>query len=126
MFASLLRFWLKGWIYELYISPTFHFKYYGFEWVQSLGEPGMYVLFALVMLASVCMFIGYKYRLSALAFFIGFTYIELIDKTTYLNHYYFISLVSFLMVFLPANRYFSLDAKLSPKLQTRKNTSLVN
>lgn len=120
MFASLLRFWLKGWIYELYISPTFHFKYYGFEWVQSLGEPGMYVLFALVMLASVCMFIGYKYRLSALAFFIGFTYIELIDKTTYLNHYYFISLVSFLMVFLPANRYFSLDAKLSPKLQTRK------
>ena len=32
------------------------------------------------------------------------------DKTTYLNHYYFISLLSFLMIFLPAAVYFSVDA----------------
>ena len=120
MFASLLRFWIKGWIHELYILPSFHFKYYGFEWVQSFGNPGMYLLFALVMLASVFMFIGFKYRWAAVVLFIGFTYIELIDKTTYLNHYYFISLVSFIMMFVPANRYFSVDAKSNPNIQSRK------
>ena len=36
---------------------------------------------------------------------------ELIDQTTYLNHYYFVSLVSFLMIFLPLNRTASLDAR---------------
>ena len=31
------------------------------------------------------------------------------DKTTYLNHYYFISILSFLLIFLPANASFSVD-----------------
>jgi len=37
------------------------------------------------------------------------------DKTTYLNHYYFISVLSFLMIFLPAQAYFSLDAARNSK-----------
>ena len=53
--------------------------------------------------------IGLKYRLSIFLFFLSFTYIELMDKTTYLNHYYFISILSFLMLFIPANATFSLD-----------------
>ena len=32
------------------------------------------------------------------------------DKTTYLNHYYLISCISFLMIFLPASSYFSIDS----------------
>lgn len=32
------------------------------------------------------------------------------DKTTYLNHYYFVSILSFLLIFLPAGSYFSIDA----------------
>ncbi len=48
-------------------------------------------------------------------FFLSFTYIELIDKTTYLNHYYFISILSFLMIFLPANACFSIDNILRKK-----------
>ncbi|MFL0132112.1 HTTM domain-containing protein, partial [Tenacibaculum maritimum] len=42
------------------------------------------------------------------------------DKTTYLNHYYFISLVSFMLIFLPASAYFSIDAKLNSKLSYQK------
>ena len=37
------------------------------------------------------------------------------DKTTYLNHYYFISMLSFLMIFLPLNASFSLDNYLNKK-----------
>jgi hypothetical protein len=53
--------------------------------------------------------LGYRYKLSAITLFLSFTYIEAMDKTTYLNHYYFISVVSLLLCFLPANADFSLD-----------------
>jgi len=37
------------------------------------------------------------------------------DKTTYLNHYYFVSVISFMMLFLPCNAQFSLDAIVKKK-----------
>ena len=109
MLVSLVRFWNNGWIESIYIDPEFHFKYYGFEWVKSLGKFN-YLLFIICSLSSICIMIGYKYVYACILFFLSFTYIELIDKTTYLNHYYFISVVSFLMIFLPANIYFSIDS----------------
>lgn len=114
MFGSIVRFWLNGWIYDLYIKPNFYFTYYGFEWVKPLGETGMYFLFATMAFAALMMMMGFLYRFSALLFFVTFTYVELIDKSNYLNHYYFISVVAFLMVLLPAGRFFSVDTWLSP------------
>ena len=110
MFISILRFWAKGWIETVYIKPNFHFKYYGFEWVSSLGDY-IYLLFGVCAVASLFVALGFKYRWSIIIFFFSFTYIELIEKTTYLNHYYFISLLSFVMIFLPAQRTFSVDAR---------------
>ncbi len=115
MLASIIRFTLKGWIYTLYIKPVFYFNYYGFEWVKPLGNPGMYILFLIMALAALFLMLGLFYRFSALVFFITFTYVELIDKTNYLNHYYFVSIVAFLLVLLPAGRYFSLDVLRKPE-----------
>ncbi len=109
IFVGLIRFAAYGWIDKFYIQPDFFFSYYGFEWVQPLGE-ATYLLFALCGLAALGVTFGYRYRLSAILLFLSFTYIELMDKTTYLNHYYFISLVCFLLIFLPAGAYFSVDA----------------
>lgn len=110
MLGSIIRFWAYGWIEKLYLEPQFHFSYYGFEWVKPLGM-ATYALFVLCGLSALGIALGYKYRISAVVFFLSFTYIELMDKTTYLNHYYFISAVAFLLIFLPANTYFSWDAK---------------
>ena len=52
------------------------------------------------------------------------TYVELIDQTTYLNHYYFVSLVSFLMIFLPLNRTVSLDARWASGGRSEQTTLL--
>ena len=112
--AAAVRFAAKGWIYELYIEPAHHFTYTGFWWVQPWPGWGMYVHFGLLGLASLCVAIGFKYRLSIAAFFLLFTYVELIDKTTYLNHYYLVSLLSGLMVFMPLNRWWSIDAWRDP------------
>ena len=109
MVFSVIRFWSYGWIDKLYLQPSFSFSYYGFEWVQPLGI-FTYGLFAVCGISALCVALGYKYRVAVIFFFLSFTYIELMDKTTYLNHYYFVSCVSFMMIFLPAHRYFSIDA----------------
>lgn len=112
MLLSIIRFWAKGWIESLYITPLYHFSYLGFDWVKPVGSY-TYLIFAICGLAAFLVAIGYQYRLAIILFFLSFTYIELMDKTTYLNHYYFVSLVSFIMIFLPANVYASVDAKLN-------------
>ncbi len=119
MFASIIRFWLNGWIEKLYITPKFHFSYYNFEWVKPLGD-FTYLLFIICGLAALFIAFGYKYRIAIITFFLSFTYIELMDKTTYLNHYYFISILSFLLIFLPANAYFSVDAWKNSKVAFQK------
>lgn len=108
MLYSIIRFWAHGWINTLYLEPSFHFSYYGFDWVRPLGYL-TYAIFAVCGLTALFIALGFKYRISILVFFLSFTYIELMDKTTYLNHYYFISMLSFLLIFLPAARYFSID-----------------
>ncbi len=112
MLFTTVRFWAKGWIYDLYIAPPFHFKYYGFEWVQALPGDWMYAVFALMALAALGIALGLYYRISAILFFLTFTYVELLDVANYLNHYYFVSLVALLLIFLPANRLSSLDVRL--------------
>lgn len=114
MLFSIVRFWSYGWIDTLYIQPAFHFSYYGFEWVKPFGIY-TYLLFIICGVASIFIALGYRYKMAMLVFFLSFTYIELMDKTTYLNHYYFISVLSFLMIFLPANAYFSIDAAKNPQ-----------
>ena len=117
-FFAVCRFAAKGWISELYIEPVHHFTYSGFWWVQAWPSWGMYLHFALLGLASLGVALGYRYRLSITAFFLLFTYVELIDKTTYLNHYYWVSLASLLMIFLPLHRTASLDAMRNPSLRS--------
>lgn len=114
MFFGIIRFWSYGWIKKLYLEPQFHFTYYGFEWVRPLGNY-TYLIFALCGVSALMVAIGYKYRIAILLFFLSFTYMELMDKTTYLNHYYFVSVLSFLMIFLPAHKYYAVDCYASAK-----------
>jgi hypothetical protein len=115
MFAGTVRFWFNGWIDDLYVKPGFYFSYMGFEWVCPLGNTGMHLLFGVMLLATILVAIGLFYRVAIVVFFLSFTYIELIDVTNYLNHYYFISLMAFFMIWLPAACVFSVDARLKPR-----------
>ena len=120
MLFGTLRFILNGWVQDLYITPDFYFGYYGFEWIKPLPDNWMYVPFVLIVLSSIGILIGAFYRISASIFFLAFTYVELLDKTNYLNHYYFVSLVALLMIFVPAHRDFSIDVKLNPSILLKK------
>jgi hypothetical protein len=114
---SITRFWMNGWIDQLYIEPQYFFPFYGFEFVKPLGDY-TYILFLICGISAFFVAIGLFYRIASVLLFLSFTYIELIDKSTYLNHYYFISLILLLMMFLPANRYFSVDAFKNKKINS--------
>lgn len=118
MLYSIMRFYFMGWIEKVYINPKFHFKYYGFEWIPDLGE-FTYILFFICAITSIMITLGLKYKLSIILFFCSFTYIELLEKTVYLNHYYFISILSFLLIFLPLNAAFSFDNLISNTKETK-------
>jgi hypothetical protein len=114
---GIIRFWNKGWIEDLYISPKYYFPFYGFDFVVPLGSY-TYLLFAVCGISALFFALGLFYRLASISLFLSFTYIELIDKSTYLNHYYFISMICLLMIFLPAHVFFSIDAKINKKLHS--------
>ncbi len=117
MLISTVRFWLLGWIEDQYITPVFHFKYYGFEWVEPLNAIGMYAVFIVMGISALGIMLGAFYRLSAITFFLLFTYVELLDKAYYLNHYYFVSITAFLLTLVPAHRYFSVDVWRNPSIE---------
>ena len=109
MFISIIRFVYNDWVKTLYLEPSFHFSYSGFEFIQVPGAY-TYLLFALCGISAFLISLGYKYRLACFVFLFSFLYIELLDKTYYLNHYYFISILAFILIFLPAHVSYSVDS----------------
>lgn len=109
MMFAVVRFFAYGWIEDFYVMPEFHFPFV--PGVQPWGGVGMYVHFAVMGLSAALFASGRFYRQALLLFLILFIYVELIDKTTYLNHYYFVSLLAFLLILAPANQAFVLGKK---------------
>jgi len=118
MFWEVYRYFTHNWISRYYIEPTIYFTYYGFSWVKPWPGRGMYIHFFILGLLAACILAGFFYRIAASLFFLGFSYVFLLDQTRYLNHFYLVCLVSFLLVFLPAERALSVDALLRPKIRS--------
>lgn len=117
MFVGTVRFIASGWLERLYLEPRFHFKYWGFEWVHVPGEAGLYLLYAGIALAALMVSLGAFYRIAIISFWCLFTYAELMDITTYLNHYYFVSLLALILCFLSPHRTWSIDVWRNPSLR---------
>ncbi|MBA2623024.1 MAG: HTTM domain-containing protein [Chthoniobacterales bacterium] len=119
MLWEVSRYFRYGWIHPQWIEPQFLFKYYGFSWVRPWLGNGMYIHWWALGGLAAFITIGFLYRLSTALFFLGFTYCFLLDQATYLNHFYLICLLSFLLIFLPANRALSADAWFRPRLRAQ-------
>ncbi|MCH2042628.1 MAG: HTTM domain-containing protein [Saprospiraceae bacterium] len=106
-----------GWVDKFYIQPKFLFKFYPFVQVEPMDSLGMYLLFIALVIAAICITIGLFYTWAVTFFLFGFVYTEFLDVTHYLNHYYLVSLLLFLALFLPANRAYAVDVWRNPKLK---------
>ena len=116
LFFSTARTIQKGWVTAFYVEPSFHFGF--ISWLEPLSANGMHTVFILLLLSALGITLGFFYRISAPVFCLLFTYVELLDKTYYLNHYYLVSLLCFWLALVPANRQYSLDVLLFPKIRT--------
>lgn len=113
---STIRTAQKGWIEALYIDPIYHFGF--FTGLKPLGAEGMNLVFLLLGLSAVGILLGLFYRISTLLFFLLFIYVELLDKTYYLNHYYLVTLLTFWLLLAPAHRWYSLDTLIFPNIKS--------
>ncbi|NNE28985.1 MAG: HTTM domain-containing protein, partial [Saprospiraceae bacterium] len=86
----------KDWVERYFIDPDFYFTFQGFGWVSPLEGNAMYVFFLILGILAFCIMLGLFYRTSIVLFFFGFAYLFLLDKTNYLNHFYLITLLSFI------------------------------
>jgi len=107
---EVIRYFSAGWIQEFWERPQFHFHYVGFGWVEALPAPGMQILWGVLGVCAVLMAVGAAYRIAAAVFAVGFGYTFLIEAATYLNHFYFLFLLTVVLAIVPANRVWSVDA----------------
>lgn len=108
---SSLRFLAKGWVGTLYVQPEHHLTYRWFEWVEPLPAPFMHLHMIGLAGLGVAIALGYRFRLALGLFLIGFAYTELIDAALYLNHYWFVTMAGVLLLLLPVQHHWSLDAR---------------
>lgn len=110
MLVLVARYFAYGWIDAYFVRPEYHFKYPGFEWVPVWPAPWIYLHFVLMGLCALAILLGWRYQIATALFFVLFSHFHLMDLTIYLNHYYLVSLLSFLMIWIPAHSCWSLDA----------------
>lgn len=113
--VSMIRFLAYGWIDTFFVNPRFHFKYWGFHWVEPLPGWAMHGLFWALLALALMVAFGLFFRVAITLFVLGFTYLQLIDVATYLNHYYLVSWLGLLLALSPADRVASLDAWRKPE-----------
>jgi hypothetical protein len=107
-----------GWVRRVLAEPEFTFNFIGFDFLQSLQGPGMYYYFVIMGLFGIMIMLGYRYRLSMFMYALMWTGVYFMQKSAYNNHYYLMMLLCWIMVFLPANRWLSIDANMNPSKKT--------
>lgn len=109
--AAALRTWSYGWADSLYATPTARFAYVGMGWVPQPGPGAMRLLLLVVAAAGLAVALGWRTRVSAFVLAVSFGWVEFIDATTYLNHYWLLTLLAVLAVPAPLGARWSLDAR---------------
>jgi len=115
---EVVRYFVHGWITRYYVVPTFHFTYYGFSWVRPWPAWGMHLHFALLGVCAAGVMLGWCYRAAAVGLWAAFSYVFLLDQARYLNHFYLLALITFLLMWLPAHRAWSIDAYRDRRLKS--------
>jgi hypothetical protein len=97
MAVAMVRLYTTGWLDELYLRPAFTFKYWGAAWAVVPPRWALLLLVGALVVCALALALGRFARAAALLFFLGFGYLELLDVTNYLNHYYLAALLALLL-----------------------------
>lgn len=113
LFWEVVRYFAHDRVYRYYIEPHHFFSYISL--LRPWAGSGMYWHFVLLGALSLLCAAGLFYRVAAPLLCAAFTYVFLLDRAQYLNHFYLICLLSLLLAVAPAHRAFSLDRLLAAR-----------
>jgi vitamin K-dependent gamma-carboxylase len=96
------------------VDVTCHFPYAWFEWLPVLPKNYFYGLVIMLGVAGAFLAAGLFYRISAALVFLIWGYLYAIEctRTYWMSYYYLELLTTFLLIWMPAARSFSLDSML--------------
>ena len=116
-FAILIQtyyFFTTNFINENIVKPLLLFPF--IEGIDPISETNLIILSYIMLCANIGMLLNKFNRLSTFIFFCCFTYFWILDKGYFNNHYYFISLICFLLIIV--NTRISFQKKIYiPKVQ---------
>ncbi|MBL0015434.1 MAG: HTTM domain-containing protein [Bacteroidetes bacterium] len=100
---------IKPYILEIVTNSKFFLTYDYFHWIKPLSPSVMESLFLAGTIAAAMMLVGLLNRFSSLIVFLVWTYMFMLCRGHYTNHYYLFSLVAFWMFMTDCNRWGSID-----------------
>lgn len=101
------------------LQSKFFFTYDGFHWIKPLEKLEALILFRVLYLSAVLFAAGLFYRLSAIIVFLGWTYLFLICKGHYNNHYYLYCLLPLIYCFIDGWKWGSVQTWVSKEVDLR-------
>lgn len=90
------------------LAPKILFGYEGFSWLPLFSGPVLQGILLSMAVGAILVALGWGMRLGALIHGLGLGYFLLQEKAYYNNHIYLFVLLSFMLVFTNADRFFSI------------------
>ena len=101
----------SNFVQEHIFESKIRFPFEYFEFLEPLPKDGMRWLLLLMLGATVFMILGRFFKIATFLYTVSFTYLWLLDKSYFNNHYYFITLLGFLLIFTQADSWGALKGK---------------
>lgn len=108
---DLWRYVAYGWVRDYYIDTQVQFTYFHLDFVRPWPGEWMFVHYALTSVVALAVAAGLYYRATSVLLFFGYLYIFLLEQSVYMNHHYLMVLFCFLLMWMPAERVFSVDRR---------------
>ena len=105
LFIQTFSFIQSDFVLENLFNTEIQFKFSLFESLSVLPFPATKFLMLLMLASTVFIAIGRSFKIACGFYFLSFTYFWLLDKSYFNNHYYFISLLTFLLLFTNADAW---------------------
>lgn len=110
MAIDIVRLYIKGNLHVYYLEPTMAFNYYFAAWIGQFSDQILIGLYWAGFILSICFMLGYRFKVTGLAFVLIQAYFFLSNPLNYLNHMYLAIIIGFLLWLTPSHKIWSLDS----------------
>lgn len=98
---------IKIMIPKYYLNPEFYIKWDFFSNIPVFSASTLYLFTGILFISALLITVGLIFRIAVVVYLLIYIYFLMAEASYYNNHYYFIALLLFIMLFTHADNYFS-------------------